>query len=382
ESLWIFDENPVFSSVAADQWREALKKIPLVVNFSTFMTETAEMADFVLPQPTFMERRGLVNAPLVSPFPIVGYMQPIIKPLYNTRDAGEIVLDIAHRIDDNVARKFPWKNFEAFHDKCLENVYKERRGTLFTNFHEEAHVKHLEERGWWMPKHTTFKAFKKEFIKKGGWWDPYHSTRQWGRVFKTSSHKFEFFPQTLADTALNMRLDLESEGMSSREAHQSVLRTFGLTENANGTFLPHYEPIHVNGKTSEFPLFLWLYKPLVFSDSYAANLPWLQEYLVPHIAVRWGSWVEINPETAHTLNLRDRQMVWMESPNGRIKIQIRTYEGTMPDVVSCILGQGHTALGRWAKGAGENPLTLLNWQYDHLAGSPALLSTRVRLYKA
>lgn len=381
-SLWIIDENPVFSGVFGNKWREALKRIPLVVAFSTFMTETAELADFVLPHPTFMERGELINAPAVSSVPVIGLMQPIVKPLYETRHVAQVVLDIAHRVDKTLADDFPWNTVEDFQGGCLEQVFRERRGTMFTDSFEEEHIKLLEERGYWSPTHASPQAFQDDFKKNGGWWDPHYPMQRWGSVFKTKSHQFEFFPQAMADGMEHAHGRMITSGHASNLAKDLLLKRIGLAGEDGEIYLPHYESMKVSGDQASYPFFLMLYQPLTLTALHSANLPWLQEYLVAHLPMRWGSWVEVNPETARQLHLRNQQLVWVESPHGRVKLELRTYAGSMPGVVSCILGQGHTSLGRWARGCGENPLQLVGEHLDSLAGSPALLSTRVKLYQA
>jgi anaerobic selenocysteine-containing dehydrogenase len=42
-----------------------------------------------------------------------------------------------------------------------------------------------------------------------------------------------------------------------------------------------------------------------FADGRTAHLPWLQELPDPMTTVMWGSWVEINPETAHKLDVHE-----------------------------------------------------------------------------
>ncbi|MBI3326445.1 MAG: hypothetical protein HYZ81_07070 [Nitrospinae bacterium] len=98
--------------------------------------------------------------------------------------------------------------------------------------------------------------------------------------------------------------------------------------------------------------------------------------------VRWDSWVEINPETAKTLGIREGDRVWVESSVGQIKTQAKLYPGAMPHVLNMPFEQGHKAYGRWAKGCGVNPNEILVNETDLLGGLAAFFSTRVKVYKA
>lgn len=113
-----------------------------------------------------------------------------------------------------------------------------------------------------------------------------------------------------------------------------------------------------------------------------ANQPWLMEILGPHVHMRWDSWVEINPQTAQGLGVKDGDWVWVESPLGKIKVRAKLYPGAMPSVVNIPYGLGHKAYGRWAKGRGVNPNEVLISQHDPLGGPAAYGSTRVKVYKA
>jgi anaerobic selenocysteine-containing dehydrogenase len=75
-------------------------------------------------------------------------------------------------------------------------------------------------------------------------------------------------------------------------------------------------------------------------------------------SVMWGSWLEINPKTAASLGIRDGDLVEIASPHGSIRAPAVMYPAIRPDVVAMPFGQGHTALGRYAKGIGANVMFL------------------------
>ena len=56
--LWIMGENPVLSDPNAGHFKEAVKNLELLVVQDIFLTETAEMADVVLPAASFAEKEG------------------------------------------------------------------------------------------------------------------------------------------------------------------------------------------------------------------------------------------------------------------------------------------------------------------------------------
>ena len=113
-------------------------------------------------------------------------------------------------------------------------------------------------------------------------------------------------------------------------------------------------------------------------DGRGANKPWLLENGDPVTKITWHSWVEIHPDTAQKLDVRDGEILRLTSPHGVIEAPTFVYQGIRPDVVSVPLGFGHTEYGNYARGRGVNALDLV--------GAPAgaflpYVSTRVQVEK-
>lgn len=136
-----------------------------------------------------------------------------------------------------------------------------------------------------------------------------------------------------------------------------------------------------SGSGAKFGFFLHPFMTQGFQDGRGANLPWIQELPDPLSSVVYGSWVEISPESATRLNLEDGDIVEVTSPNGAIRVPVLVYPGIRPDVAAMPIGQGHSAYGRYAKGRGANPLSILGTQTDKKSGAFAWAATRVKLVK-
>jgi len=113
-----------------------------------------------------------------------------------------------------------------------------------------------------------------------------------------------------------------------------------------------------------------------------ANQPWLAEIVGPHVKQRWSTWAEMNPETASELGIADGDWITVESPFGSVKVRAKLYPGAMPEVISIPFGLGHQSHGRWAKGIGANPHSLLSDRKEPLTGHPMKDLVRVRISKA
>jgi anaerobic selenocysteine-containing dehydrogenase len=89
-----------------------------------------------------------------------------------------------------------------------------------------------------------------------------------------------------------------------------------------------------------------------------ANLPALQELPDPMTSIMWGSWVEINPQTAIALGIADGELVEVSTEHGSVRVPAAVYPAIRPDVIAMPYGQGHAAYGRYATGRGVNPAVL------------------------
>jgi anaerobic selenocysteine-containing dehydrogenase len=156
----------------------------------------------------------------------------------------------------------------------------------------------------------------------------------------------------------------------------------GITVTGDAAYMPHYEQVTYAGEEEIYPLHLNVITLLSLgSYSANANLPTLQEISGMTVGETWGSWLEINPETAAHLHLKDGEEVWVESPFGRLRVKLRFVEAVHPEVVNLPYNQGHTAVGRWAKNRGVNGLEILNPASEPVTGLASLTNTRVRVYR-
>jgi anaerobic selenocysteine-containing dehydrogenase len=131
------------------------------------------------------------------------------------------------------------------------------------------------------------------------------------------------------------------------------------------------------GQADQYPFHLLPYESITLSDGRGANQPWLQETPDPMTTARWGTWVELNPETASQLGVTDNDLVRVSSPAGQLTAPVVVYPAIRPDVVAIPIGQGHQDYGRYAAGRGSNVMDLISPSDGRLQWG----STRVRLEK-
>ena len=96
----------------------------------------------------------------------------------------------------------------------------------------------------------------------------------------------------------------------------------------------------------------------------------------------WSSWVEINPQTAGKLQIRQGDLVDVASTRGTVRAPAIISPGIAPDVVAMPVGQGHETFTRYASGRGVNPVAILAPMAEAETGALAWAATRVKISRA
>lgn len=344
EVLFLYDANPVFETPGGDRFAQAFERIPFIVSFSSFVDESAQYVDLILPEPTFLERwqddyiEGLG-------YPGVGLRQPVVEPLHNTMNTGDFLLQVAQGIGGPVAEAFPWENYEMLLQDRLQNV-----GTDWET---------LKELGIWLtPGYRFSRRGSKRWIEEVIGRD---------RQLAPRDGRFDFYSREM--NCLLNKFDADA------------LASMGAGVTGDALFLPHHQPVSYMGAENDYPFLLNVVTLMSLGPySAAANMPTLQEISGMVVGERWGSWLEMNHETAHELGFEDKDMVWVESRFGRLKTRLRLVNQMHPNVVNLPYNQGHKAVGRWAKDRGVNGLEILNPASEPFTGLAAFTNTRVRVY--
>lgn len=94
KSLYLIGENPVLSEVDANHAIAAMEKLNFLVVQDIFLTETAEMADVVLPAATFAEKDGT----FVNTERRVQRVRQAIAPVGDSKPDWKIVCEIAKKM--------------------------------------------------------------------------------------------------------------------------------------------------------------------------------------------------------------------------------------------------------------------------------------------
>jgi len=340
ELLLLFAANPAHTLPDGGTFKAALERVPFIVSFSPFRDESSLMADLVLPDHVYLEKTDDVVWPVGLQYPFYGLTQPVLKPLYQTRATGDVLIQTAKMTGGAVAGSFPWKSYEE--------VLKERAVGLFeaggglTRHDPSKPAWKMLARGS-VPRSDFSSAedlWKK--LKGGGYW--YRPSHRFGvheGLFTTPSGKLEFCSDKIEMGSKEKAEPSEKHGTSSL-----VMVPYGLINLASG---------------------------------WAPSPPYLYKTLFDTQVRKKDSFADINPQTAAEHKLSQGDLVTIESSAGRVEARVNLFEGAMPGVVYLPLGLGHTGFSDFHRNKGANPNAIVAGSKDPLTGMPAWWRTPVKI---
>ncbi|MBI4357043.1 MAG: molybdopterin-dependent oxidoreductase [Gammaproteobacteria bacterium] len=368
----VFFQNLMMSVPGTKTVEAALKSLEFLVVNDIYLSETAEMADLVIPGTTYFERYDL-NAHWVT-WPVIGLRQPVVPPLFGQPAEYEFIAELGRRLGlkdvegkevfliGRVSGK-PVSDKKAWYEEWLSRELSEGDPKMTLE-----QLKALPGATWVSDKGTQYEKFKaplpeeklREALiegtlifskKKDGSRDKPIGFLKEGKAvvgFKTSSGKVEFYNAAFRD-----KKDAEGKPVDP---------------------LPVYRPRSWQ-PDSEYPFYLINWKEASHTHTRTQNNAWLVE-------IKSTNLLKMNTKIAAKLGLKDEEVVWVESKYGKMKAILRLTEGIHPEVVGSQHGFGHWALGKTAKGRGCFDGDLRPTKADPLSGQALHKECCVKIYKA
>jgi len=111
--LLIDDVNPVFASPASWKVADALKRVPFIVSFGSFVDETSALADLILPDHSFLESWVEAAPESGSAKAAPSKFAPVMRPLYDTRSTPDVLLEVSRGLAKPIAPALP-NTFEEY----------------------------------------------------------------------------------------------------------------------------------------------------------------------------------------------------------------------------------------------------------------------------
>lgn len=325
------------------------KIVPFLVVMDTHLTETAMMADMVLPAATFLEGWSIKNVPSLDMVPVLNLRQPVVsllskaevlrsphfevgkllepsfRPRGEAKEVGNFCLELAERLGEKVLESLPFKDTQDYAERIISsNPSLQKQGGL-------------------------------NALKKNG--------------FYINSDNNNLSPT-------NERIEIYSNALK-QDGHSP---------------LPVYQPISIHKKKNETEFILTPFKSNLMARG-TANSKWAREIL--HENRLW-----MNKEAAFRLGIKNGDRVRVSSSVGNLITRVLTTDRIHPGSVALAEGLGHKAVGNiararrfkssdndtnllwWEKeGSGVNPNEIIERRTDPIGLGPGLKDTVVRVEK-
>ncbi|MDN3028592.1 molybdopterin-dependent oxidoreductase [Streptomyces sp. S.PB5] len=336
DTAWSWPEAQLVRGVLKDE-----DLIPFHVCIDVMYSETAHLADIILPWATYLERWDIDSRPPQGLIDYVGLRQPVVPPRGESKDIREIFPELARRIGGGMETYFPWRTTEEY----LEEYFKPLPGGFA----------HMKANGIWIDpaKKPLYEPHLTRLTPDeldGSREDP-----KSGILYKGTDEK------TGEPVAIGIRI----AGIARRgfltpsrkvEIHSAFVVGKGKNVGKDVEPLPVYEPIPSHQR--DFPddhLIMTSYKINVHNAHRTMQSKWLQEISHTNPAL-------LNRATATKLGIGDGD--WIEvtsfrpddkavpggdgSQLGTLRTRVRLTEGVHPMVLAIAHNAGRSVGGAYA----------------------------------
>jgi anaerobic selenocysteine-containing dehydrogenase len=103
--------DPVHTIPPSTGFQEALTKVPFIISFSSLMDDTALQADLILPDHSCLESWGDVIPIAGTRDQAIGLMQPVVAPVFDTRQFPEVMMTVAHELGGRMKAAFSYESY-------------------------------------------------------------------------------------------------------------------------------------------------------------------------------------------------------------------------------------------------------------------------------
>lgn len=362
DTMFLYLSNPAYSEPDCQSAARFLKderKVPFLVAMDTHLTETAILADIVLPSATFLEGWGLDCLSSLDGDPILNFRQPVVSlmsvakalrspdfdvgklleplflPMGEAVEIGNVCLELARRIGGEISKKFPFKDTREFVLKAISSIHGPGAQKVLAV---------LKEKGFWI------------------------------------------------DTAVDKNSGITADAAKGLSKTPAVKIRSEHLEQKSGSLLPGYQAIQSHALIKKNEFILTTFKSNLMGKG-TANSKWAREIL--HENRLW-----INPGAAREIGIRKGDRVEITSPRGSLTARVLITGRIHPESVALAEGLGHKAVGKvtkakrfkskdrdtaliwWdQKGNGVNPMEIVEAEEDPTGGGLGLKDTVVRIEK-
>jgi thiosulfate reductase / polysulfide reductase chain A len=125
--MFVYKQNPMLSVPDTAKTRKMFEKMDLVVVIDTMPSDTAMLADVILPECTYLEREDPIQS-FVGIEPAIVIREKVIEPMYETKPVIEIMRGLAEKLSKplwEITKKYDEDVQTELESKPEDEFYKE-----------------------------------------------------------------------------------------------------------------------------------------------------------------------------------------------------------------------------------------------------------------
>ena len=147
--MFVYKQNPMLSIPNIAKTKKMFEKMDLVVVIDTMPSDTALMADVILPECTYLEREDPVKS-FGGAQPSIALRQKVIDPMYETKPVIEIMHGLSKKLSKplfEITKKYDEEVQDSIEERGEKAVYDEDGFNLADAFeHSQEHInQHMVE---------------------------------------------------------------------------------------------------------------------------------------------------------------------------------------------------------------------------------------------
>ena len=111
-----------YNPMLAKRGRDEFLAVPFIVSFSSFMDETSDAADLILPDHSYLERWDIHTSYGPDGRKVLSLTQPVIEPQLKTRETADVLLAVAREMGGEVAAALPFESAKDLIEKSASDL--------------------------------------------------------------------------------------------------------------------------------------------------------------------------------------------------------------------------------------------------------------------
>ena len=135
KALYCTTGNPVVNMQDSRKVWQALKSLDILVVADFFMQPTAELADFVLPATTWLEKDDMGDFPNLMYTNYIAAGQKAVEPLYDCWDDRKMLIELSKKITWPDRIPMPWNNVDEMNEASVKSL-----GMTFRELQDKGYI--------------------------------------------------------------------------------------------------------------------------------------------------------------------------------------------------------------------------------------------------